>query len=237
MKKTIGILGGMGPEATVYMYKLIINNTRAFKDQEHIPVIIYSNPKIPPRTDAVLKKGRDPVPFLVEGVKVLKNAGADFFLMPCVTAHCFYPKMASLVQFPFLNLVEESLKWTLQAIPGLKKAGLIASSGTIQSGLFHDAFATAGIEVISPVDEEQEKVMDAIFGSKGIKASHTSGPPKNTIIQAANRLIQRGAEAIIAGCTEVPLVLKDEDIEVPLIEPMKITARAAIVKAGFQIKE
>lgn len=237
MKKTIGILGGMGPEATVYMYKLIINNTRARKDQEHIPVIIYSNPKIPPRTNAILKKGPDPVPYLVEGVQVLKKAGADFILMPCVTAHCFYPKMASLVQFHFLSLVEESLKWTLHTIPGLKKAGLIASTGTLQSGLFHDAFANAGIEVITPSDKEQEEVMEAIFGGKGIKSGHTSGPPKNTIIRAANLLIQRGAEAIIAGCTEVPLVLKNEDIEVPLIEPMKITAQAAIVKAGFQIKE
>ena len=235
MKKTIGILGGMGPEATAYMYELIIENTRAEKDQDHIRVIVYSNPQIPPRTEALLNKGQSPTPLLVEGVKILKKAGADLIIMPCVTAHCFYPEVASQVKFRFLSLIEESLKWTKKNMPGLKKAGLISSTGTLKSGIFHDAFSEAGIEVICPSDEEQRQVMEAIDGKQGIKAGFYSGLSKEIIVHTAMSLIRRGAGAVIAGCTEVPLVLKPADIQSPLIEPMKITALAGIKEAGYEI--
>jgi len=236
MKKTIGILGGMGPEATAYMYELIIENTKAEKDQDHIRVIVYSNPQIPPRTEALLNKGASPVPLLAEGVKILKKAGADLIIMPCMTAHCFYPEISSQIKFHFLSLVDESLKWTKKNIPGLKKAGLISSSGTLKSRIFHDEFSEAGIEIIGPSKEEQEEVMEAISGKHGIKAGFTSGLPKDIIVHTAMSLIQRGAGAVIAGCTEVPLVLKPEDIPRPLIEPMKITALAGIKESGYEIK-
>jgi aspartate racemase len=236
MKKTIGILGGMGPEATEYMFGLIIRNTKVEIDQNHIPVIIYSNPKVPPRTDAILGTGPSPTPFLIEGLKVLKQGGADFVVMPCVTAHFFMSEALEEVPIPFINLLDESLKWAQEHIPALKKVGLVASTGTLISGLFHDAYKKEGIEVIGPTEEEQEKVMEAIFGEKGIKAGITSGSPKEMIVNMARVLAGRGAEAIIAGCTEVPLVLREEDIPVPLIEPMKIVALASIIEAGYEIK-
>lgn len=236
MKKTIGILGGMGPEATAYFYELIIKKTKAKKDQDHIPVIIYSNPKIAPRTDAILKEGPSPAPQLVEGVRLLRQAGADFIVMPCVTAHYFYAEVAAQEKFFFFNLLDLSLEWTQKNIPGLKKAGLIASTGTLESRLFHETFGKAGIEVIGPNRKEQELVMEAIFGKKGIKAGFTSGEPKEIIFHTAEKLIQRGAGAIIAGCTEVPLVLKEEDIPAPLIEPLSIMAEAAILEAGYELR-
>jgi aspartate racemase len=236
MKKTIGILGGMGPEATEYMFGLIIRNTKAEIDQNHIPSIIYNNPKVPPRTDAILGTGPSPTPYLVEGLKVLKQAGADFIIMPCVTAHFFMPEALEEAPMPFISLLDESLKWAQEHIPALKKVGLVSSTGTLISGLFHDTFKKAGIEVFGPTEDEQEKVMGAIFGEKGIKAGYTSGSPKETIVNIARILAGRGAEAIIAGCTEVPLVLKEEDIPVPFIEPMKIVALASIEEAGYEIK-
>lgn len=236
MKKTIGILGGMGPEATEYMFGLIIRNTKVEIDQNHIPLIIYSNPKVPPRTDAILGTGPSPTPFLIEGIKVLKLAGADFIIMPCVTAHFFMPEALKEVPMPFISLLDESLKWAQQHIPALKKVGLVSSTGTLISGLFHDTYKKAGIEVFGPAEDEQEKVMEAIFGEKGIKAGLTSGTVKEAIVNTARVLAGRGADAIIAGCTEVPLVLKEEDIPVPLIEPMKIVALASIVEAGYELK-
>jgi len=236
MKKTIGILGGMGPEATVHMFELIIKNTKAEKDQDHIPVIIYSNPKIPPRTDAVFNKGPSPTQFLIEGAGLLEKAGADFIIMPCITAHYFFHEVAAHVSIPFLNLLEESLLWIKRNIPGIKTAGIISSTGTLESRLFHNTLGNEGIEVINPNKNEQQKVMKAIFGEKGIKAGYTSGVPKEIIIQIAHSLIQRGAEAIIAGCTEVPLVLTSKDISVPLIEPMSIIAEVSIKKAGYELK-
>jgi aspartate racemase len=236
MPKTIGILGGMGPEATEYMFDLIIKNTKADEDQDHIPVLIFSNPKIPHRTDAIFKKGPSPTPLLIEGVKKLIQAGADFIIVPCVTAHYFLPEVAKKVDFSYLSLLEESLKWAQDHIPGVKKAGLISSTGTLKSGLFHMTYEKAGVEVIGPEENEQEKVMEAIYGPRGIKAGYTSGLSKEWIVNTARILIGRGAEAIIAGCTEVPLVLKPEDIPVPLIEPMEIVAKASILKAGYALR-
>jgi aspartate racemase len=237
MRKIIGILGGMGPEATSYFYGLIIKHTKASTDQEHAKVIIYSDPEIPPRTDAIQNKGPSPAPLLVEGFRRLRDAGAGFVVMPCVTAHYFYPEVKEQVDIPFINLLDESVKWAQEEVPELRKAGLVASTGTVESRLFHEVFGQAGIQIIAPEEEEQARVMEAIFGPQGIKAGFTTGSSKETIINISKVLIARGADAIIAGCTEVPLVLKDQDIPVPLIEPLRITAKACILKAGHELKE
>ena len=234
MKKTIGILGGMGPEATAYMFNLLIKKTEVKKDQDHIRVIILSDPGVPPRTEAVLGEGPSPVPYLAKGVKTLKSAGADFIIMPCVTAHYFIPEVKELVDFKLVSLVEESVKWAKLNVGGLKKAGILASTGTLKSRLFHDAFGRAGIVLIAPAGKVQAEYMEAIFGGKGIKAGYTEGRPREMILSCARKLIEQGAEAVIAGCTEVPLVLRDEDIPVPLIEPMRITAEAGIEAAGYK---
>jgi aspartate racemase len=237
MKKTIGILGGMGPEATSFFFNQIIKKTKAGKDQGHIKVIIYNNPEIPPRTDAILHTGPSPLPHLLEGVKMLRQAGADFIVMPCVTAHYYLNDILAKEKVSFLNLLDETLLYTLRKFPGVKKLGLIGSTGTLKSKLFHDIFAKQGIEVIAPNDKEQELVMEAIFGEKGIKAGFTLGSPKEIILQTATALIERGAEAIISGCTEVPLVLKEKDIPVPLIDPLRILAEVCILKAEYELKE
>lgn len=237
MKKTIGILGGMGPEATVQMYSFILKNTRAEKDQDHIQVLIYSNPKIPPRTDAILGKGPDPTNDLINGIKLLLNGGSDFIIIPCITAHYFLPGIKKQIDFSYLSLIEESLKWVKKNIPSIRKAGILSSTGTLASRLFHNHFLSGGIEVIHPEEKEQEQVMNAIFGDRGIKAGHSSGYSRNTILTMAENLINRGAEAVIAGCTEIPLALTARDISVPLIEPMEITARAGIINAGYNLSE
>ncbi|MFQ5721874.1 MAG: aspartate/glutamate racemase family protein [Candidatus Aminicenantales bacterium] len=235
-KKTIGILGGMGPEATCYFYSLIISRTKAQKDQDHIPTIIYSNPQIPPRTEAILKKGPSPSPLLQKGLNKLLLAGADLVVIPCITAHYFLPEITANKKYPLLNLLDESVAWTKKNLPQLKKVGLISSSGTLKSKLFHHAFQKEGIEVIEPTAAEQQQVMEAIFGKRGIKAGFTSGGPRRDIIDICQKLIKREAEAIIAGCTEVPLVVKAKDLAVPLIEPLKITAEACIIKAGYELR-
>jgi len=236
VKKTIGILGGMGPEATAYFFNLIIKKTAAAKDQDHIPILIFNNPKIPPRTDALLGKGPSPTRLLREGARRLERAGADFIVMPCITAHAFLSPLRRAVKIPVLDIPEETVAWAKKKIPRLKRVGLVASTGTVRSGLFHDAFGRAGVDIVAPTNREQKKVMEAIFGRGGIKAGVTEGRPKRLILSVAKKLIRRGAGAIIAGCTEVPLVLKDEDIPVPLIEPLRIAAEASIIRAGYRMK-
>jgi aspartate racemase len=236
MRKTIGILGGMGPEATACFFSLIIRHTDAAKDQEHLPVLIYNLPQIPERTPAILGRGPSPVPLLRKGARKLAGAGADFIVIPCLSAHAFLADVRRTSPVLVLSLVEESLAAVQKMRPAPKRAGLLASTGTVRSGLFARAFGKAGIEIIVPKEKEQAQVMEAVFGKDGVKAGFTAGRPRKLVRRIALRLVKRGAEAIIAGCTEIPLVLEDKDIPVPLIEPMRIAARASIVKAGGRLR-
>jgi aspartate racemase len=227
----------MGPEATAYFFSLIIRGTEARGDQDHIPVIIDCNPKIPERTAALLGRGPSPARQLLAGALRLAGAGVDFVVVPCVTAHAFLPWVQARTPVPFVNLVEETLAYARKNMPRLRRVGLLASTGTIQSGLFARAFAAARIEVIAPSDAEQRRVMSAIYGRGGIKAGHTQGLPRRQILAASRQLIRQGAEAIIGGCTEIPLVLRAEDFPVPFIEPMRIAAEACIRRAGYRPKK
>lgn len=236
MRKTIGILGGMGPEATAYFFSLIIKHTAAAKDQEHAAVLIYSLPQIPERTAAILGKGPSPVPLLRKGVRTLARAGAGLIVIPCITAHGFLPEIRRSSPVPVLSLLDETLTSVKKKNPGLKRVGLLASTGTLRSGLFARTFAKAGVEIITPSEKDQAKLMEAIFGRRGIKAGYVEGLPKRLVLDVARHLAKKGAEAIIAGCTEIPLVLRDKDIPVPFIEPMRIAAQASVSKAGYRLK-
>lgn len=234
MKKILGILGGMGPEATAFFYKAVVAATEAPVDQKHIRTIIWSDPTIPPRTDGILGTGPSPLPRLLAGVERLEKAGAQLIVMPCITAHYWAAEIRKAAKVPFVSLLDETLAYVKARLPRVHTVGLIASSGTVASGLWTATFARGCIGVIAPSADEQDRVMNAIIGPGGIKAGITSGRPRATIVAMARRLVSRGAEAIVAGCTEIPLVLRPGDLEVPLIEPMEIGARACVRKAGHQ---
>ena len=235
-RKALGILGGMGPEATAYFFELIIRHTAADEDQGHVPIIIWSDPRVPDRTKAILEAGPSPLPSLIEGARALKAAGADLAVMPCVTAHYFLPGLAARVKIPFVSLLEESRKFLGKEHPRVRKIGLIATTGTLRSGIVGDSFAPARIEVLTPSEADQSGIMEAIYGPKGIKAGFTTGSPRRAVLGVARRLVRQGAQAIMAGCTEIPLVLGAEDLGVPFVEPMLIGARACVLRAGFRLR-
>jgi len=227
-EKIIGILGGMGPEATIDLFYKIIKSTPAEKDQEHLRIIIDNNPKIPDRTTAILGKGEDPLPALQETARNLEKAGADFIIIPCNTAHYYISQIQESVNIPILNMIEETAKETQKKVPSIKKIGLLASMGTYKTEIYHQHFKKFNIEVISPEEKDKEEVMKVIYA---VKAGDLSEKVKKNIIQIAQKLIDKGAEAIIAGCTEIPLILKEGDVPVPLIDPTKVLAEIAIQKA------
>jgi aspartate racemase len=231
-EKIIGILGGMGPEATIDLFTKIVKGTKVKTDQDHLRIMIDNNPKIPDRTLAIQRKGPSPLTQLIRSAKLLENAGADFIVIPCVTAHHFFEPLQKRVKIPFLHLVEETVKYIQTRLKGIRKIGLIATTGTIQTGLFQKAFSNHVIELILPTPEVQKKwVMEAIYGKKGIKVIGPSDNSKRLILKASESLIKQGAQAIIAGCTEIPLVLKEGDLSVPVIDPISILANAAVKKA------
>jgi len=227
-EKVIGILGGMGPEATIDLFHKIVKATNAKKDQEHLRIIIDNNPKIPDRTAAILGKGEDPLPELQNTAKNLEKAGADFIIIPCNTAHYFLPSIEKSVRIPIMNMIEETLKDIKGKFPDIKKIALLASVGTYTTGMYDQYFNKYNIEVISPGEKSIAKIMKAIYA---VKANKLSRNIKESILKITGNLINKGAEAIIAGCTEIPLILKKEDISVPLIDPTKILAEAAVKKA------
>jgi len=233
-KKVIGVLGGMGPEATALFFRLLVRSTDAATDQDHARILVWNNPRIPPRSEAIISGGPSPLPALLEGLTLLERGGAGLVVMPCLTAHHFASELAAAAGVPLVDLIGETLAHVRKAFPALKTAGLLASPGTIRSGLFSKAFAGAGIGILVPAPREQEAVTAAILE---IKAGRTSGRPRTLILRAARALAARGAEAVIAACTEVPLVLRPADLACPFLDPMTIGARACIRKAGYAVKD
>ena len=147
-KKTIGIIGGMGPLATADLFEKIVGHTKAACDQEHLHVVIDSNTNIPDRTAALLHGGADPLPELAKSAGRLEKMGADVLIMPCNTAHNYYDGIAAAVSVPVLHMV----RLTAQALVerGVKKAGLLASDGTVRTGIYQKSFAGSGVELLTP---------------------------------------------------------------------------------------
>lgn len=227
-EKIIGILGGMGPEATIDLFYKIIKFSPAEKDQDHLRIIIDNNPKIPDRTAAILGKGKDPVPALQETARNLEKAGADFIVIPCNTAHYFLSSIQKSVKIPILNMIEETVKETQKKNSSIKKVGLLASIGIYRTKTYHQHFKKFNIEVISPEEKDKEEVMKVIYA---VKAGDLSNGIKWNILKIAQKLIAKGAEALITGCTEVPLILKEGDVSVPIIDPTQVLAKVAVQKA------
>jgi aspartate racemase len=225
----IGILGGMGPEATLYLFQKIIKNTRAERDQDHFRVLIDNNPKIPDRTPAILGQGETPLPAMIATAKNLEKAGADFITIPCVSAHYFSDELRRAILIPVISIIDEVAAEIQRHLPEIKRIGLIATTGTIRADLFQDRLSEMGVEVLVPPGEIQENlVMSAIYGESGIKAGCISSENKEKILKSSNEMIVRGAEGIIGGCTEVPLVIQQNDTEVPFFDSLDILALAAI---------
>ena len=231
MQKVIGILGGMGPEATLYLFEKIIRNTPAECDQDHLRVIIDNNPKVPDRTRAILENGEDPVPMMLKSGRTLIQAGADFIIIPCISAHYFLDELNRKLSRPILSAFDAVAKKIVSNHPDIKTVGLLATNGTIQGGCFRKRLTESGIQTQVPDGPDQRHVMTAIYSIKGDPAGLACAENKTAIKHVAGHLIQNGCQGIIAGCTEIPLVLSPEDMEVPLFNPLLILAEAAIQEA------
>ena len=228
--KTIGILGGMGPEATVDLFGKIVRVTPARVDQDHVRVVIDNNPKIPDRTAFLRGCGPDPVPAMQASIDGLVRMGADLILIPCNTAHVYYDRLQANTPVPILHIMREvaaALTVGPSGQPRVRTAGLLATELTVESGLYHEALAAVGVEVLAPPPDVQAWVTEAIFGADGIKAG-VYAPARARLLRAGRYLVEQGAEVLIAGCTELPLVLRPHDFAVPWIDPAEILARAAL---------
>lgn len=231
--RTIGILGGMGPLATVDLFRRIVEMADSPNDQGHPRVLIDSNTNISDRTAAILNGGADPLPEMVRAALLLERGGADVLIMGCNTAHYFYPEICRFVHVPFLNMLEETAKAALDK--GFGSVGLLATDGTIRSGVYAREFERHGIELLTPGPEGQKALMEMIYS--GVKAGKTSWPT-GAVAQVLSDLAGRGARAAVLGCTELPLALENYRIEspLPLLDPTAILAKSALAAVGSKIR-
>lgn len=223
--RTIGILGGMGPLATVDLYRKIIEATPARTDQEHIPVLIDADPRVPDRTAGILGNGEDPTPWLERGAERLVASGAAFIVVPCNTAHAFLDRVRPNCPVPIVSMIEETVRDVERTVEPGASAGILATPGTLAAGLYQPALERAGFTSLSPDEASQPDVMTTIERVKsGQIDEHTADPA----LSAARGLIDRGASVLLAACTELPVVLRQDQVSVPLIDPTDVLARAAV---------
>ncbi|MDQ0199345.1 cysteate racemase [Neobacillus ginsengisoli] len=225
MQKVVGIIGGMGPLATVDLMNKIIFYTPAKKDQDHIHIIVDNYSQIPDRTTAILGKGTDPAPFIIQSAQRLENAGADFLAIACNTAHFYFKSIKNSVSIPILHMPLETARYLHEN--NLRRVGLLATDGTINTGLYQHSCQANDINVIEPDIQMQKEVMEGIYAIKGSDLEKG----RLYLSKVANKLINRGAEAIIAGCTEIPLVLKSSQ-DICVIDPTEILAKTVIKTAS-----
>ena len=226
--KMVGVVGGVGPEASNKFCELLIKNTSAKRDQDNIPFLHFCNPQIPDRTDFIIGQGENPVNELINTSRSLEAAGADFLVIPCNTAHYFLSEVQESVSVPIIDMTKILVKSVLSGHPPIKKIGLLATTGSIRGEIYQNYFKSVGVEVVLLDNEDQaELVMGAIYGDAGIKAGKKI-LPKKKLMRAAEKLIDMGAEGIVLGCTEIPLVLKQKDFGIRLYDPMDLTAKEIV---------
>ncbi len=224
-EKVVGILGGMGPEATVDLFAKIIAATPARIDQEHLRIIIDNNPRVPDRTAAALYGGEDPTPLLQSTARNLERAGADFLVMPCNSAHLFFDEIVKAVKIPVLHIADETVAEVVRRYPEAKTVGVLAAHGTVQLRLYHDRLEAKGLRAISPEPADQEILQSAIFS---VKAGDKGPAVRERVRALAERLAGQGAEVLLTACTELPLVLQDGEVSVPVLDPTQALAVAAV---------
>lgn len=223
----LGVLGGMGPLATVDFLRKLIEETPAARDQDHVPVIVYSVPQIPDRPTAIVGGGPSPLPQMLAGIRTLREAGAQAVAIPCNTAHYWYDELVRDGGLPIIHIADAACDELAARVPGARGVGLIATKGTIAAGFFQQRLAARGLAVVTSTEREQDEwVLPAIAAVKRnqLDAAHPLA------VRACTALRERGAGAIVLACTETPLAVEHATSAVSAlcIDATRALARACV---------
>lgn len=223
----------MGPAATVDFYSKLIAASPASTDQEHLRVMIWADPTVPDRTQAILGGGEDPTDSLAAGAQKLKEAGAAFYVVTCNGAHAFLPAVREKVDLDYLSIIEVTTDH-IAALPYVSSAGLLATDATLTAGLYQESFERAGITPIVPDPQSQRSVMEVVYA---VKSGTLTIEQEQALIGVAEDLVDSGADVIVAGCTEIPLAMSAEESPRPLIDPSMLLANQVVQKAATLARE
>ena len=231
-KKVLGIIGGVGPLATMLLGEMIVKRTKAKTDQQHVNMVITNNTSIPDRTTYILDRSKaNPVPVMISDAAKLKSIGAEVLAVPCNTAHSFYHDIQQGSDMQVLHMINETAKRAAQI--GAKKVGILATTGTLTTSVYQLACQNAGVKPIVPDEETQEMVMSVIYDD--VKA----GRPADFLKwqQIINKLEGLGCDRIILGCTELSIVKKELNLDDTYIDSLMVLAESAILACGYELND
>lgn len=229
-KKTLGIIGGVGPLATMLLGEMVVRRTSAQKDQEHVNMLLTNNTSIPDRTTYVLDRSKDnPVPIMISDGLKLKSIGAQVIALPCNTAHTFYEEIQDGVGLPVVHMIQETAKRAAEE--GTKNVGILATTGTLTSSVYQLACKSVGIQPIVPDEETQKLVMSVIYDE--VKA----GRPVDFLKwqQIVGKMTDQGCDRIILGCTELSIVKRELHLDEFYIDSLMVLAESSIKACGYTI--
>ena len=230
--KLVGVIGGMGPGATVDFMSLVIAATPAGKDQDHVRLLVEQNPQVPSRQRALRGEGESPGPVLASMATRLEAAGADFLVMPCNTAHAWQSDIVAAISIPFISIVDESVAAALSRSGDDGAVGLMTTPGCFAAGLYQDAIGANNRSVIEQAPEEMAETIKFV---DSVKSGDTSAQVSDGLRMLAETLIQRGAGVIIAACTEIPMVLNASMFDVEFVSTTRALATKTVALARGEI--
>ncbi|WP_419813957.1 aspartate/glutamate racemase family protein [Glacieibacterium sp.] len=221
--RTLGVIGGMGPAATVDFLARLLAATPAKGDADHMRVLMDCNPQAPGRNAALAGEGPSPGPTLAAMARGLEASGAELLAMPCNAAHFWADEIRAAVAIPLVGMIEVGV--AAVRVSGARRVGLLAADAVLRSGLYSKALAAAGIDT---VEIEPDAIMPLILR---IKAGDTGPGMRAEMAALAAGLVERGADTILAACTEVPLVLDQSQVSVPLVDVTQALVEAVLERA------
>lgn len=224
--KVLGVLGGMGPLASAQFMLRLTLLTPATRDQEHVPAVLWSDPRVPDRTVGKLSGGDDPLPWLLRGIESLQRAGCGAIAVPCNTAHGWYDEMCGAADVPILHIVDAAARELHRLGITSGRIGVMGTRATLAMRLYQDRLGGMGWDCIVPTDDEMERfVSPAIALVKANRVSDAYRP----LADVVGALAQRGASAVVLGCTEIPLGIQAGPApDLPVVDTIDGLARAAI---------
>lgn len=233
MGKLVGVLGGLGPAATIDFLAEILENTRAGSDQENVDLIVSQRSSTPDRTAAILGQGEDPTSHMVRDARGLEAFGAEFIVVPCNTASHFMDEVRRAVKIPVADIVQLTVEEVRRRLPAARRIGVMATAGTRQAGVYQRALAAVGLEAIEPGEALQADITRAIY--EGVKAGKTVSAEEFYDLVA--RLRREGAEAVITGCTELSVIYRQLRVTDPaVVDSMDTLARWTVVESGGELR-
>lgn len=230
MKQAVGVIGGVGPMATVYFMQRVIEMTKAGCDQDHINMMVLNDCDIPDRTAFITERSdENPLPVMTQDAKRLEAAGCDFVVIPCNTAHYFFDELQNQVAIPVVNIVSETIHYCQALHKGLECVGVLATTGTLVAGTYQKYAEEAGLSAVVLDDGDQEKLMSIIYDK--VKAGKSVS--RAEFDEVANALRAKGAQMIILGCTELSVIKRDLPIrDDDVLDSIDVLASETVRRSG-----